>query len=115
MAESPRQQLAMTPPAISVWASNRPKKKTPEEYVALQEKYVPFANGNEFLTIPEALESVSTRTLSLFTNGVVTRRLIGASRDTMKEARSSNAMWDTLLACEEDDKKLAGVLINNSL
>lgn len=111
MAESPPQQLAMTSTAFSVCASNRPKKKTPEGYVAFQEKYGPFTNDNEFLTIPEALEAVSTRTLSLLINDIVTRRLIGVCKDTMKEAlkslqilmkviaRRSDAMWDILLAC----------------
>lgn len=43
----------------------------------MQEKYALVTNGNEFLTIPEALEAVSARILSLLITDFVTRRLIG--------------------------------------
>lgn len=105
-------------PAESVWASNRPKKKSSEDYVAIKEKYEVYTKGNEFLTIPEALEAVSVRIISLLTADVVTHRLINVSRDTMNEAlnclqvfskiltRGSSVMWDIQLVNEEEVKKL---------
>lgn len=60
---------------------------------------------------------------SLLTTDLVTRRLIGVSRETMAErlkslqilpkvlARRTNPMWDILLACEEDGKKLSGSVL----
>lgn len=41
---------------------------------------------NEFLNIPEALDAVSTRTISLLTSDMKTRKLIGVSRESMEEA-----------------------------
>lgn len=63
MAEFPSQQ-------------SDPREVGRRRYVGLQEKYAPYTNGNEFLTIPEALDAVVTRTISLLTTDMVTRRLI---------------------------------------
>lgn len=96
---------------------NRPKEKGPEDDVALQEKYASCNKGNEFHRIPEALEAVTTRTISLLTTDVKTQRINGVSRDTMEEAHKSlqiqpkvlakvsAALWDILLESEEEAKK----------
>lgn len=46
------------------------KKKMREEYVTLQEKYALYTNVNEFLSMPEALKAIVTRTISLLTANV---------------------------------------------
>lgn len=68
--------------------------------------------GNEFLTIPEALDAVNTRTISLLTTDVKSRKLIWVSRETMDETlkglkidpkildRRSNALLDILLIAD---------------
>lgn len=73
MAESSSQQPEPTPPLVSAWAATRPTKKIPESYIALREKYALYTKGNEFFTIPEALEDVR-------------RRLIGVGREAIEEA-----------------------------
>lgn len=71
---------------------------SPEDYVAFQEKYAPYTKANEFLTIPEALDAVTTWTISLMMD-VVTRCFIGVGRKTMEEAlkslqiRPQNPRW----------------------
>lgn len=72
---------------------------------------------NEFLTIPDMLSTVNTRTISLLTN-VKSRKLSGISRKTTKEdlkslkivpkvwARRSNALWDILLVTKQEAKHL---------
>lgn len=44
MAESPQQHLALAPPQVLAWVTNKPMKKSPQDYVALQEKYAPSEN-----------------------------------------------------------------------
>lgn len=43
--------------------------------------------GNEFLTLPETLEVVTTKTISVLTTDVKTRRLINVNKDTMEETQ----------------------------
>lgn len=97
MVESPQQQPESTPPPVSEWSARRPTKRSPEDYVALREKYAPYTKGNEFLTIPEALDSVTTRTISLTTD-MVTRRLIGVGTETMDETLKSLQIRSKILA-----------------
>lgn len=73
------EQLSTT---SSAWASNRPMKKRPEHYSMMQEKYI---DGNVLLTIPEALDAVTTKTISLLITDTKTRKLIRVSRETTKE------------------------------
>lgn len=83
-------------------------------------EYKDCINGKELLTIPEALNTVTSRTISLLPTDIKTRKLIGVIRVVMEEAlkiikkapkilaKRSNAMWDVLLATEEEAKGLAG-------
>lgn len=99
------------------------RKKNPDNYVELQKKYVPYTNRNELMTIPEALEAVATLTIYLLTTDLTTRQLIDVSRDTMEEAlkglqiqatvhaRHPNAMWDALMASEQEAKKSVGSVL----
>lgn len=102
------------------------KKKTIKDaayYAGLKTKYEEYVMGTDFITIPEALNAVMTRKISLLTSEVKSRKLIGVSREMMEEAlktlnvaprmlaRRSNALWDILLADEEEAKKLAGSIL----
>lgn len=120
----PPQQFASEPFTVSAWAPLIGQRNL-DDYIALLEKYSPYTNGNKFLTILQALESVTTRNISLLTTNVSTWQLVGISRDTMKEVlkslqiqpkvltRKSNAMWKILLANKEEAKKLAGRVLTN--
>lgn len=69
------------------------------------------------------MEAVASRTISLLTIDLKTRKLIGISREIMEEsqnslnfstkmlARRSNAMWDILLDTVEETKILAGRIL----
>lgn len=70
--------------------------------------------------MPSVLKTVETRTISLLTVDIKTRKFIPVNREPMEEAlkalnisakvlaRRSNACWDILLAIEEAAKALAG-------
>lgn len=80
----------------------------------MKDEYRDYIKGNELLTIVEVLNAVTTRTISLLTSDVKTRKLIGVSREAVEEAlkylqivpkilaKRSNVMWDL------EAKKLAG-------
>lgn len=90
------------------------KRKSVVYYAKLKDKYEKFINGNEFFTIPKALNAVNIHTISLLTANVKSQKLIGVSRETMEEvlksfsiapkvlARRLNAMWDILLASKQE-------------
>lgn len=62
-----------SPPARMVWCDNKPKKKDVAYYASQRNKFETSFKDNEFLTIPEALEAVNTRT-----SDVRSRKLMGA-------------------------------------
>lgn len=80
--------------------------------------------GNKILPIPEALNVIITRTISLLTMDVKLCKLIGISREMIEEAlkslkitpnilmKWSNAMWDVLLVME---KELAGNVLTTKV
>lgn len=112
-------RLVLSWPKKSSWSEVR-SQNDPAYYRALKEKYDSYIKGSELLTIPEAVHAVKTKTIYLLTADVGIRKLIGVSRETMEEAlkslkispkiltRCTNALWDILLATEEETKKLAG-------
>lgn len=57
------------------------QKKDAAYYAGLKSKYEELIKGNEFLTIPEALNTVNTRTIFLLTTDVKSLKLIGVSRE----------------------------------
>lgn len=84
MAKS--QLLESTPTACpSAWAADRPNKKRHEYYSGLKEKFKPYITWNKLLSVPSLLVGVNTKTISLLTTDVKTRRLIGGNRETMEE------------------------------
>lgn len=58
-------------------------------YKALKDKYDDYIKGNELLTIPEAIDAVKSRMISLLTTNMGTQRVIGVSRERMEEALKS--------------------------
>lgn len=60
--QSPEEQVE--PPTKIVWEFNR-RQKDAGYYAQQQGKYEKYMNGNEFLTIPDALYAVTTMTITL--------------------------------------------------
>lgn len=82
-----------------------------------------FVSGNEFLTVPSALEAKTTRSVSLLATDVKTRKLVGVPSETMEKAlrffniatkvwaKGSNAMWNILLGNKKAAEKSAGSIL----
>ena len=82
-------------------------------------RYAKYLKGNEILPIPEIVERIAPRVLSLVVSDLKTKRLVGLSKDTFKEllrkagipcqyfCRKSFATWDVLLPTEEQAAKTA--------
>lgn len=68
----------------TAWLENRPKKKGVAYYNEQKEKYEKYVKGIEFFTIPEALDAVNGRIISLLTFDVKSRKLIVISREMME-------------------------------
>lgn len=81
----------------------------------MREEYRDFIKGNKLLTILEALNVVTTMTISLLTTDVKTCKLVGISREAIEEAFKSltrpNVMWDILLATKDEAKQIAGNIL----
>lgn len=67
-------------------------------YAQLQSKYNEYLRSDEFLTITEALDAVNSKTISLLTTDVRTRRLIFVSRETMEEDQKNLKIEAELLS-----------------
>lgn len=88
--------------------------------MALQKQYASYTNANELLTIPEALEAVTIRTVSLLTTDVTAHSLLGVSSEMMEAeirglhiqmkmfSKHSKVIWDVLLASEVEANILGG-------
>ena len=82
-------------------------------------KYAKYFNGNEILPIPEIVERITPRVLSLVVSDLKTKRLVGLNKDIFEEllrkagipcqyfCRKSFATWDVLLRSEEQAAKAA--------
>ena len=83
------------------------------------EKYAQYFKGNRILPIPELVEAVQPKTLSLIVSDIKTRRLAGLKKEKFEEilkaagipvryfCRRSFAAWDILLPSQELAIKLA--------
>lgn len=60
-------------------------------YASMHSQYQQYISGNELLTIPAALDAVTTRTISLLATDVKTRKLVGVSRDKKPPNSTKNA------------------------
>lgn len=121
--QTPDAQLPVTTekviPKKSAWTEVRSKKDA-EYYEELRKKYEEFTKGNEILTIKEAFDTINIKTAD-----IKSRNLIGVSRETMEEAlkslnitpkilaRRTRALWDLLIATEEEAKKLTGSVLTS--
>ena len=108
-------------PSIPVSWSTQKNKKLPQDYKKDRvEKYA----QNRILPIPELVEAVQPKTLSLIVSDIKTRRLAGLKKDKFEEilkaagiparyfCRRSFPTWDILLPSQELTTKLAS---NNSI
>lgn len=85
------------------WAADMPKKKGPDYYISLKEKYEEFAKRNVLLPLSSLLEVTNTKTISLLTYIIIyiyikTQRLISINRETMEETLKSLNIGDKMLA-----------------
>ena len=115
-------QPAIRPPATPVsWSSQLQKKKKSHSDHDNDRvtKYAKYFEDNEILPIPELVEAVEPKTLSLVVTNLRTRRLAGLKKESFEEVlktagipgkyfyRMSFATWDVLLPSEDRAKKLA--------
>ena len=87
-------------------------------------KYAKYFKGNEILPIPEIVEKLEPRILSLVISDLKTKKLVGLKKETFEEVlrkagtpcqyfcRKSFATWDVLLPTEEQAAKAAANNIN---
>lgn len=88
MAESPHPIFTETEtpsPSPSAWNKNR-QNKDAAYYDRMKDEYRDYIMGKQLLMIAEGLNAVTTRTISLLTSDVKTRKLIGVSRENIEEA-----------------------------
>ena len=96
-------------------------KKSPQDYKNDRaEKYAQYFQRNRILPIPELVEAVQPKSLSLIVTDIRTRRLAGLKKESFEEllkaagiparyfCRCSFATWDALLPSQELATKLAG-------
>lgn len=86
-------------------------------------KYEKYIKGNKFLTIPNTQNTINTRIIFLLTTDIKSWKLIGVNMETMEETlkilsiapiilpKTSNAVWDILLATKQEAKQLAGSIL----
>ena len=113
----PGQKTRPENPSPSPW---KIQQKNPEEYEKDRVgKYAEFFKGNEILPIPELLEKLEPRIVSLVVTDLKTRRLVGLKKegfeDLLRKAgvpcqyfcRRSFATWDVLLPSSDQAAKVA--------
>lgn len=99
------------------------RKEDAADFATMKDDCRLFVSGNEFLTVPSALEAKTTRTVSLLATDVKTRKLVGVPSETMEKAlrsfniatkvwaKGSNAMWNILLGNKKAAEKSAGSIL----
>ena len=96
------------------------KQRAPEEYEKDRVgKYVEYFKGNKILSIPEILQRLEPRIVSLVVSDIKTRRLVGLKKESFEDllrktgvpcqyfCRRNFATWDVLLPSAEQDEKVA--------
>ena len=85
------------------------KQKRPGEYDKDQVgKYANYFKGNEILPIPELVEILEPRIVSLVVTDLKTRRLVGLKKEGFEDLlRRSFATWDVLLPSGDQAAKVA--------
>ena len=80
------ESLTQKVPSIPVFWSTQANKKTPQDYKKDRaEKYVQYFKSNRILPIPELVETVQPKTLSLIVSDIKTRRLAGLKKEKFEE------------------------------
>ena len=118
-SESPIQpgQRSKTPsPINSPW---KVQQRDPEDYERDRVgKYAEYFKGNVILPIPEIVQKLEPRILSLVMTDLKTRRLVGLKREGFEDLRKAGvpcqyfcrrsfATWDVLLPSKEQAAKVA--------
>ena len=124
-ADSPRTILDTTQDSPIQPAQKSPtpwkgQQRGPADYERDRvEKYAKYFKGNEILPIPELVEKLTPRILSLVVSDLKTKRLVGLKKETFEEllrkagipcqyfCRKSFATWDVLLPTEDQAAMLA--------
>ena len=118
--ESQIQPGQKTPKTIP-WKS---QQRGPDDYERDRVgKYAQYFKGNEILPIPEIVEQLEPRILSLVVSDIKTKRLVGLKKEIFEDllrkagipcqyfCRKSFATWDVLLPTEEQAAKAAATNI----
>ena len=122
LADSPRtiQDTTQDSPIQPAQKSPTPWKgqqRGPADYE--RDRVEKYFKANEILPIPELVEKLTPRILSLVVSDVKTKRLVGLKKETFEEllrkagipcqyfCRKSFATWDVLLPTEDQAAKLA--------
>ena len=94
-------------PSMPVSWLTQANKKTPQDYKKDRaEKYAQYFQGNQILPIPELVEAVQPKTLSLIITDIKTRRLAGLKKRQIRRTfKSSRNPLDT----SEDAALLPGM------
>ena len=108
------------PPAQKSPTAWKGQQRGPDDYEKDRVgRYAKYFKVNEILPIPEIVERIAPRVLSLVVSDLKTKRLVGLSKDTFEEllrnagipcqyfCRKSFATWDDLLPTEEQAAKTA--------
>ena len=112
-------------PLMPVSWSTQANKKTLQDYKKDRaEKYAQYFQGNQILPIPELVEAVQPKTLSLIITDIKTRRLAGIKKDKFDEllkaagilaryfCRRSFTTWDILLPSQELATNWPGIVVS---
>lgn len=91
----PMQTENLAPAKKQAWSESGPKKDS-SFYEQQRQKYEKYLQGNEFLTIPEALEAVNTKVISMLSTDIKSRRHRGS--ESMEETLKSLKIIPKVLA-----------------
>ena len=113
--ESQDSQIQPAQKSPTAWKG---QQRGPEDYEKDRVgRYAKYFKGNEILPIPEIVEKITPRGLSLVVSDLKTKRLVGLNKETFEEllrkagipcqyfCRKSFATWDVLLPSEEQAAK----------
>ena len=113
-------QESPIPPAQKSPTAWKGQQRGPDDYEKGRlGRYAKYFKGNEILPIPEIVERIAPRVLSLVVSDLKTKTLVGLSKDTFEEllrkagipcqyfCRKRFATWDVLLPTEERAAKTA--------
>ena len=110
------------PSSAGPWKTQQGKRPKDHEKDRMG-KYAQYFKDNEILPIPEIIEKLEPRILSLVVSDIKTRRLVGLKKEAFEDllrkagvpcsyfCRRSFATWDVLLPTQEQAPKTAATTI----